>query len=158
MTAEKGSTVRVRDMSRVKLLKQRPEHLRRRGLQVQVVDSDDDDDYLDTKNLHTVPKLVQEEEDLEVDVQIQEQEQDVDQEQEQGAHHDQEQEQVGAHPKRIRKPSLRALESRAAANSKQPSPRQRRKAKATARQRSQEPEEIQDIPEMDFQEILDLDE
>ena len=81
MTVEKGNKVRLRDMSRVKLLKRRPEHLRRRGMRDKFSDSESDDDFLNTKNLHTVPNLEQVEEDLEVNVQVQEQEQEVHQEQ-----------------------------------------------------------------------------
>ena len=177
VTAQKGNTVRVRDMSRVMLLKQRPEQLRRRGMRDQSSDSESDDDYLNTKNLQTVPCLEQMEEGLEVDMQIQEQEvhgeqeqvvhQDQEQEhvahqeQEQVARQDQEQDQVGPQSKRIRKPSLKLLESRASESSKQASLRQQRKAKAIARLRSNdEPEEIQgiqDIQESDFQDILKLD-
>ena len=78
------------------------------------------------------------------------------------AHHNQEQEQVSARPIRIKKPSLKLLELRASESNKQQSPQQRRKAKATpkatARQRSKEPEAMQDIQESnDFQDILELD-
>ena len=108
-------------------------------------DSESDGDYLNTKNLQTVPSLEQMEEGLEVDMQIQEQEvhgeqeqvvhQDQEQEhvahqeQEQVARQDQEQDQVGPQSKRIRKPSLKLLESRASESSKQASLRQQRKAK-----------------------------
>ena len=69
---------------------------------------------------------------------------------------------MSARPIRIKKPSLKLLELRASESNKQQSPQQRRKAKATAkataRQRSKEPEAMQDIQESDdFQDILDLD-
>ena len=54
VTAERGSKRRVRDMSRVKLLKLRPAHLRKAGVSTESVDPDDpdsdsDDDFLDLK-------------------------------------------------------------------------------------------------------------
>jgi transposase InsO family protein len=49
VTAERGAKSRVRDMSRVKLLKPRPEHLRRREARQASSDSDSDEDFLDLK-------------------------------------------------------------------------------------------------------------
>ena len=86
-------------------------------------DSESDDDYLNTKNLQTVPSLEQ------MVHQDQEQEHVGHQQQEQVARQDQEQDQVGPQSKRIRKPSLKLLESRASESSKQASLRQQRKAK-----------------------------
>ena len=51
VTAERGSKSRVQDMSRVKLLKQRPEHLRKREARVVFNDSDSDEDFLDIKTV-----------------------------------------------------------------------------------------------------------
>ena len=49
VTAERGSKTRVRDMSRVKLLKQRPEHLKKREARDVSGNSDSDEDFLDMK-------------------------------------------------------------------------------------------------------------
>ena len=60
VTARKGGKVRVRDMSRLKVVKERPEHLQAaRTAQVEETDSEDED-YLDMRNLH--PRLPGEQE------------------------------------------------------------------------------------------------
>ena len=51
VTAETGSKSKVRDMSRVKLLKQRPEHLRKREARVVFNDSDSAEDFMDIKTV-----------------------------------------------------------------------------------------------------------
>jgi transposase InsO family protein len=83
VTASKGSKVRVRDMSRLKVVKERPEHLQAaRTAQVEETDSEDED-YLDIRNLH--PRLPVE----------QEQQQEQQEEQEVVAPEEQEQEVEG---------------------------------------------------------------
>jgi hypothetical protein len=145
VTAERGSKLRIRDMSRVKLLKKRPVHLRRNLDKERFSDSDSDDDYLDLSKMMLTPVLEQRQEALIDDIQEQEEgqqepgqiaEQDPGQmvEPERG----QLEEPATTRPRRNKKPTIKILENLETdeVTEKQLSPKQRKKAKATARQRT----------------------
>jgi hypothetical protein len=145
ITAERGSKLRVRDMSRVKLLKKRPMHLRRNLEKERFSDSDSDDDYLDLSKLRLTPVLEQRQEALIDDIQEQEEgQQEPDQmaELDPGQMMEQEggqlEEPATTRPKRNKKPTIKILENLETdeVTEKQLSPKQRKKAKATARQRT----------------------
>ena len=172
VTAARGSKQRVRDMSRMKLLKERPVHLRRNLEKVRFSDSDSEDDYLDLNKLRFTPVLEQRQEALLDDIQQQEEgQQELDQragqefdqmagqeggqlaEQDPGQMVEQEEAQleeaVISRPKRNKRPTIKILENLETEDvtEKQLSPKQRKKAKATARQRTKRPgrqEEEQD--------------
>jgi hypothetical protein len=152
VTAERGSKIRVRDMSKVKLLKNRPVHLRRTLEKMRFSDSESDDDYLDLDNLKTPPILEQGQEDPIVDILEQEEEQDADHglEQEGG-----QLEEPGAsrRPKRNRKPTLKMLENieTEEVNIRQLSPKQRKNAKANAKRKPKTRSRLEE----DQDEILD---
>ena len=96
VTASKGSKVRVRDMSRLKVVKERPEHLQAgRTAQVEETDSEDED-YLDIRNLHPRLPEVQDQEQEEQEVMASDVHLPVGQEQEEQEQEEQEQEEAGA--------------------------------------------------------------
>ena len=133
VTAERGSTTRVRDMSKVKLVVPRPIHLRTRRQEERRQDSDSEDDD-DDFNLDAILGRGQPQE-QEVDVQVQVQPQ-MEEQEEEYPHLEGVQtpaRRVRKAPRRYSPPSWYASYGMEDPSYKQPSPQQRKRAQGAAK-------------------------